>query len=261
MSASLELEMRGVAIRLGGKEILVRVDLEVAAGEVVGLLGRNGSGKTTILRAATGALPTVRGEIRVAGKPLAAIARRELAQHVAVVPQDLHVPFPFSVAELVLMGRAPHQSLLGFETPLDVERARAALERLSIEHLADRSCNELSGGERQLVLIARALVQEPKLLLLDEPTAFLDLHHRTMVLRLIGELAEEQGCAALVVSHDVTLAARACDRLLLLHEGAIDRAGAPSDVIDSASLERVFGLDALVVEGPDGAPLVVPQIR
>lgn len=261
LASAHELELRGVGVALGEHQILRDVTFSIAIGEVVGLLGRNGAGKTTLLRAISAALPLLRGEIRLAGKLLGSISRRELAQHVAVVPQDLHVPFPFSVAELVLMGRAPHQKLLGFETAEDVEHARGALELLDITHLADRSCNELSGGERQLVLLARALAQEPTLLLLDEPTAFLDLHHRTMVLRLVRELADDHGCAALIVSHDVTLAARACDRLLLLHEGAIDRDGPPVDVVDTESLERVFGLDAEVVRGPDGAPLVVPKIR
>ncbi|MEE3331898.1 MAG: ABC transporter ATP-binding protein [Myxococcota bacterium] len=262
MSGPLDqLELRGVGVSLGEHPILRDVNFSIATGEVVGLLGRNGAGKTTLLRAISAALPLLRGEIRLVGKLVGSISRRELARQVAVVPQDLHVPFPFSVAELVLMGRAPHQKLLGFETAQDVEHARSALERLGIDHLADRSCNELSGGERQLVLLARALVQKPSLLLLDEPTAFLDLHHRTMVLRLVRELADDQGCAVLVVSHDVTLAARACDRLLLLHYGAIDRDGPPVDVVDTESLQRVFGLDAEVVGGPDGAPLVVPKIR
>jgi len=255
------LELRGVGVALGEHPVLRDVSFSIATGEVVGLLGRNGAGKTTLLRAISAALPLRRGEIRLAGNLVGSIPRRELARHVAVVPQDLHVPFPFSVAELVLMGRAPHQNLLGFETAEDVDHARRALERLDITHLADRSCNELSGGERQLVLLARALVQKPSLLLLDEPTAFLDLHHRTMVLRLMRELADSHACAVLVVSHDITLAARACDRLLLLHEGVIDRDGSPVDVVDTGSLQRVFGLDAEVVGGPDGAPLVVPKIR
>jgi iron complex transport system ATP-binding protein len=257
VSAALTFE--NVAVVLGAREVLRAVSFSVAPGEVVALLGRNGAGKTTLLRVATRSLACRRGDISLLGEPLASWSRRELAQRVAVVPQDLHVPFPFSVAELVLMGRAPHQPLLGFESADDVERTRAALARLGIEHLADRSSFELSGGERQLVLLARALVQEPKLLLLDEPTAFLDLSHRTLVLRLVRELAAA-GCAALVVSHDLTLTARACDRLLLLHEGVIDAAGTPREVLDAATLEHVFGLDAQVIEGPDGAPLVVPRV-
>ncbi|MEZ4219138.1 MAG: ABC transporter ATP-binding protein [Myxococcota bacterium] len=254
------LRFDDVHVDLGRRAVLRGVAFELARGEVAGVLGRNGAGKTTLLRAAARGIAPRAGAIELFGAPLAALSRRALAQRVAVVPQDLHVPFPFSVAELVLMGRAPHQPLLGFESPRDVELARRALARLGIESLADRSIEALSGGERQLVLLARALVQEPALLLLDEPTAFLDLHHRALVLRIVRELVAERGTSALVVSHDVTLAARACDRLLLLHEGRIARAGRPRDVLDAGSLEQVFGLDAAVVDGPDGAPLVVPRI-
>jgi iron complex transport system ATP-binding protein len=253
------LSVNGVGVELGGLEVLKSVSFSVSEGEVVGLLGRNGAGKTTLLRALTRAVPTRRGTLEVLGREVSTLSRRELAQSLAVVPQDLHVPFPFSVAELVLMGRAPHQPLFGLETRKDQEIARAALERLGIGHLADRSSSVLSGGERQLVLFARALAQQPRVLLLDEPTAFLDLHHRVQVLRLVRELAAE-GCAALVVSHDLSLAARGCDRLLLLHEGVIVADGAPSEVLTDAALERVFGLEGQVIIAPDGAPLVVPRI-
>ena len=242
MSAAPELEMRGVAVGLGGSEILAGVDLEVSAGEVVGLLGRNGAGKTTLLRAAMGALPALRGEIRVAGRPLGELGRRELAQHVAVVPQDLHVPFPFSVAELVLMGRAPHQSLLGFETPEDVERARAALERLGIEHLADRSCNELSGGERQLVLVAMAVAQGGRLIILDEPTVHLDLRHQVDVLSMLTRLAGD-GLTVLSVLHDLPLAAHFFPRLVLLDEGRIVADGRPAEVLSPERIRSVYGVD------------------
>ena len=257
MSAALQLD--GVSVALGSREVLRDVSFAVEPGEVIGLLGRNGSGKTTLLRAVTRSLAHRAGEISLFGAAVGSLSRRVLARRVAVVPQDLHVPFPFTVAELVLMGRVPHQPLVGFESAEDVERARTALARLGIEHLADRSSFELSGGERQLVMVARALVQEPRLLLLDEPTAFLDLSHRTLVLRIVQELAAA-GCAALVVSHDLTLAARACERLLLLDDGVIQTAGHPRDVLSPPTLRRVFGLDAQVVEGPDGAPLVVPRI-
>jgi len=257
LSAALSFDE--VTVALGDRPVLRGVSCEIGAGEVVGLLGRNGAGKTTLLRTAMQTIPAGSGGVRLFGRPLADWSRRAFARRVAVVPQDLHVPFPFSVAELVLMGRAPHQPMLGFESEGDVERARAALGRLGIGHLANRSALELSGGERQLVLLARALVQEPQLLLLDEPTAFLDLSHRTLVLRVVRELAAA-GCAAVVVSHDLTLAIRACDRLLLLHEGRIAASGPPCEVIDAATLAHIFGLDAAVVEGPDGAPLVVPRV-
>ena len=257
MTAALRFE--SVAVTLGPREVLRDVTFAVEPGEVVALLGRNGAGKTTLLRAAARTLTTRRGTISCFGDPVTALSRRELAQRIAVVPQDMHVPFPFSVAELVLMGRAPHQALLSFESADDVGRARAALERLGIEHLANRSSLELSGGERQLVLLARALVQEPRLLLLDEPTAFLDLSHRALVLRIVRELAAA-GCSSLVASHDFVLTARVCDRLLLLHEGEIGASGPPAEVLDAAILERVFGLDAEVITAPDGSPLVVPRI-
>jgi iron complex transport system ATP-binding protein len=256
---TVALSCEDVSVSLGERAVLKRVSFEVRRGEVVGLLGRNGAGKTTLLRAVANGLPGQGGRVVVFGRLQAAWRRRDLARRVAVVPQDLHVPFPFGVAELVLMGRAPHQRMLSFESADDVARANDALERLGIAHLANRSALDLSGGERQLVLLARALVQEPQLLLLDEPTAFLDLSHRTLALRIVRELAAE-GCAVLVVSHDLTLSARACDRLVLLREGEVDLSGPPGEVIDAANLSRVFGLEAEVVAGPDGAPLVVPRL-
>ncbi len=257
-NARIALRFEAVAVSLGGRRVLRSVSFAVAPGEVVGLHGRNGAGKTTLLRAATRTITPSAGDIELFGRPLASLGRRELAQRAAVVPQDLHVPVPFSVRELALMGRTPHQPLFGLESRADEARALAALERLGIEQLAGRSAFELSGGERQLVLLARALVQEPRLLLLDEPTAFLDLRPRVEVLQLVRELAAE-GCAVLVVSHDLALAARACDRLLLLDGGEIVENGRPAEVLTSDTLERVFGLDAEVITAPDGAPLVVPR--
>ena len=252
------LRFEGVAVALGGRPVLRGVDLEVAAGEVVGLLGPNGAGKTTLLRVATRVAHADAGRVLVGGRDVASISRAALAREVAVVPQDTQLPFPFRAAEVVLMGRAPHLGLLGFESDDDVERARAALARVGIAHLADRSLLALSGGERQLVTVARALAQDPRVLLLDEPTAFLDLRHRVEVLELLRALAAE-GRGVLVVSHDLGLAARFCDRIALLAEGRIARVGPPSAVIDPAALRQVFGIDAQVVAGPDGTPIVLPR--
>jgi len=174
------------------------------------------------------------------------------------VPQDTQVPFPFSVAELVLMGRTPHLGFLGFEDAHDLEVARAALARMGIEALADRSVPTLSGGERQLAVVARALAQEPRLLLLDEPTAFLDLRHRLEVLTVVRELAAA-GASALVVSHDLAVAARFCDRLVLLGGGRILASGPPREVLAPASLRAAFGIEAEVLTGSDGTPVVVPR--
>jgi iron complex transport system ATP-binding protein len=255
VSAILRLE--GVTVRLAGREVLRGVDLEVAPGEVLGLLGRNGAGKTTLVRAASGVLAAAGGRITLAGRELGAWSRRERARRVAVVPQQTLVPFPFSVLEVVLMGRAPHLGPFAFESARDHARARAALEELGIGALASRSVLELSGGERQLVVVARALAQDADLLLLDEPTAFLDLEHRLEVLALLRRLAAA-GRAALVVSHDLQLAARFCHRTALLAEGRILAVGPPREVLEPGRLRQAFGIEALCLPGPDGAPIVVP---
>ncbi len=254
------LVLRGVEAAPGGRPVLTGVDLGVAPGEVVGLLGPNGAGKTTLLRVVARLLEPRAGTLLWAGEAIASRSRRALARIVATVPQDLHVPFPFTVSEVVLMGRAPHHGRMGLESASDLEIARAALDRMGIEALSDRSILELSGGERQLVLFARALVQQPSLLLLDEPTAFLDLRHRIDVLEVVRELAQA-GCAALVVSHDLGLAARVCDRLVVLADGEVQADGAPSNVLTTEILESAFGMRADVVMAPDGKPLVVPRIR
>jgi iron complex transport system ATP-binding protein len=253
------LRFADVHVRLGDRDVLRGVDLDLHRGEVLGLLGPNGAGKTTLLRLAVRALACDAGRVELEGQDVKTLPRRSLARRLAVVPQDLHVPFPFTVGEIVLMGRAPHQGLLGFESTADVARARDALERLRVEHLADRVITELSGGERQLVLFARALAQDADVLLLDEPTAHLDLRHRIDVLVAVRELARE-GRAALVVSHDLGLAARACDRLAVLADGELVAEGAPGAVIEPSLLDRVFGIDAQVIPGPDGAPLIVPSL-
>lgn len=257
--AARELCFDDVVVALGGADILRGVSFALRGGEVLGLLGRNGAGKTTLLRAAAGALEPARGDVRLAGRRLSAHSRRELARAIAVVPQDLHVPFPFRAGQLVLMGRAPHQPLFGFDGRRDVSRALQAMERMGIRALADRPIFELSGGERQLVMFARALAQEPELLLLDEPTAFLDLRHRLEVLQVVRELAGS-GRSALVVSHDIGLAARACDRLLLLAEGRVAATGPPREVLTPDVLRRVFGIEAELVPAPDGSVLVLPRL-
>jgi len=252
------LRFAEVGLRFGAHAVLRGVTLDVTPGEVLGLVGRNGVGKTTLIRVATRVLRPARGRIELGDRPLEAWTRRELARAVAVVPQQTVVPFPFTVAEVVLMGRAPHQPFLGLDSAGDVAIAARALERLGIAHLAGRSVLDLSGGERQLALVARALAQDADLLLLDEPTAFLDLEHRLAVLELVRERSRE-GRSALVVSHDLALAARFCDRIAILSEGRVLAAGPPRDVLDPARLREAFGIEAEVWLAPDGAPIVVPH--
>jgi iron complex transport system ATP-binding protein len=253
------LELSGVAVALGGRPVLRGVDLAVAPGEVVGLVGPNGAGKTTLLRVASRVLDPDAGHIRFDGRPIAEMGRRELSRKLAVVPQDTAVPFPFRAGELVVMGRVPHQPLVGFDSADDVAHSRAALDRMGIGHLADRSVFELSGGERQLVSFARALAQEAELLLLDEPTAFLDLRHRVDLLRVVRELAAG-GRSALVVSHDLNLAARSCDRIAVLRDGVIAASGAPADVLTAELLADAYGVEAEILTASDGRPIAVPKL-
>jgi iron complex transport system ATP-binding protein len=252
------LSFEGIAVQIDGCAILRGVTLDLARGEIVALAGPNGSGKTTLLRVASRVLAPSAGRVLVGGRPAASLSRQALARELAVVPQDARLAFPFTAGEIVLMGRSPHLGPLGFESDADVALAREAMTRVGIEALADRSVLDLSGGERQLVLVARALAQDPKVLLLDQPTAHLDLRHRMVVLDLVRDFVRT-GRSALVVSHDLTLAARTCDRIALLRQGELLASGPPGEVITPENLRRTFGIGAEVLAASDGAPLVVPR--
>jgi iron complex transport system ATP-binding protein len=254
---SVAMHFEAIAVELGGQPILRDIHLEVPTGQVTVLAGCNGAGKTTLLRVASRVLRPSAGRVLLGGRSIGGLSRRELAKRLAVVQQDVVVSFPFSAGEVVLMGRAPHLGALGFESRADIAIAREAMERLEIDHLADRSILELSGGERQLVSIARALTQQPQLLLLDEPTAHLDIAHRVAVLDCVRDFARD-GRTALVVSHDLSLAARSCDVLALLSKGEILATGPPQDVLTVANLREAFGIQADIVTAPDGWPVVVP---
>ncbi len=251
------LEARGVGVVLGGERVLRGVDLVLDAGEVVLLAGRNGAGKTTLLRLLAGLLPPASGVVHLQGQPLATLGRRASAQRIALVPQDTLTPFPYRVFELVLMGRAPHLGPLGFETRADHALAIKALDRLGIEALAERSIFELSGGERQLVAIARALAQQPRVLLLDEPAAHLDLAHRQRLGGLLRELSRA-GCSVLLVSHDLGPLMALADRVALLAEGRLLATGPATRVLTRDTLRATFGVEAELLNTPAG-PVVTPR--
>lgn len=241
------------------RPVLRDVSFGIAPGEFVGLAGPNGAGKSTLIRLLSGVRKPSAGEIRIEGKPLARLGRIGLARRVAVVPQLPVLPPAFTALELVQLGRTPHLRLLQREGPRDRAIVEAALAATDATALAHRRLGELSGGERQRVVIARALAQEPRLLLLDEPTAHLDLAHQVATLDLTRRLARERGLAVLAVFHDLSLAAQYCDRLILLAAGTILADGPPAQVLSSAVLQQAYGVDVLIVPHPrTGRPLVVP---
>jgi iron complex transport system ATP-binding protein len=233
--------------RRGPPFALAGVSFALAAGEILGVLGPNSAGKTTLIRLVTGILVPTGGTIEIGGQPLPALSRAELARRVAVVPQDMPQGLPFTVEELVLMGRYPHAPRRFFETPDDVRVAREAMAATGVLDLAAMPVGLLSGGERQRVALARALAQEPRLLVLDEPTAHLDLRYQVECVALLRRVNRERGTTVLLVSHDLNLAGELCDRLLLLTDGRIARLGMPEDVLEEKLLTTVYRC-AVVVE-------------
>lgn len=252
------LSARGLSFAYGRRTVLDGVDLDVPAGSVVGLAGPNGSGKSTLIRVLSGVLRRYGGTARVCGQELRQRRPRELARQIAVVPQEPVFGFPFSVLEIVLMGRHPHRSGAGFAGERDLALAGEALERCGIAGLSGRSVLELSAGERQRVLFARALCQRAPIVLLDEPTAFLDIRHQTGLYDVVREEAAA-GRAVLTSLHDLNLAAEYCDRLCLLRSGRIAAAGAPAEVLTRARLAEVFEAEVHVGRNErTGRPLIVP---
>ncbi|GAA1845121.1 ABC transporter ATP-binding protein [Asanoa iriomotensis] len=243
-------------VTLGKAPILRGIDLSVAAGEWVAVIGPNGAGKSTLLRAIGGLLPTT-GAVSLSGTPIERLRRRARARTVATVAQSPVVPPGMSVFDYVLLGRTPFVSLLGRESAADLAAVRALLDRLDLAGFGDRELDTLSGGERQRVFLARALAQEPSLLLLDEPTSALDIGHQQEVLELVDTLRRDQGLTVLATMHDLSIAGGYADRLVLLAEGVVVAAGPAREVLTEEILSRFYRARVRVVDGVDG-PLVVP---
>jgi iron complex transport system ATP-binding protein len=235
----------------GTRPVLDNLSFEIDVRNFFIIIGPNGSGKTTLLKAMVGLLPA-QGEIHLLGKPLGAYGRREMARRLAFVPQMITEELPFTVHEVVLMGRTPHMGLLGLERPGDIAQAQAAMQFTGVDHLAHRKIDALSGGERQRVFIARAICQQPEIILLDEPTAALDLAHQARLMDLMERLKTEKGVTVVMVSHDVNLAAMYADRLLLLKDGHIKALGPPGEVLTYEGIEETYGCRVLVDESPLG---------
>ncbi len=235
------LDVRGLSVRFGSRPILCDVSFQVEHGEVVALIGPNGSGKSTLIRALSGLVRWEAGEARIDGKELSCLSTRELAQSIAVVPQDEPISFDFSVREIVTMGRLPRSTGL-FDTPDDRAAAEEAMRKADCLEFADRPITQVSGGEKQRALIARALAQGASIMMLDEPTAHLDARHQAEVVTIVKELAAS-GQAVLIALHDLNVAAHVADRVILLDLGVVAMIGAVGEVLMSDRLESVYGVE------------------
>ena len=256
------LKASGICFAYGNRAILRDVSLEVGFGEVVSLVGPNGSGKTTFLRIIAGSLAPERGNVYIHGTELPSLRPRDRGRLVATVTQAPAVPLGFTALQVVLMGRNPHLGLLQWEGPKDLEVCQRVMELTATWEFADRLVSSLSGGELQRVFIARALVQETPVLLLDEPTAHLDISYQTGILDMVETVRRKTGIAVLMAMHDLTLAAQYCSRMAALHQGGICALGEPSQVLTAEVVSRVFGAPVSVVEHPvHGTPVVLPVSR
>ncbi|GAB4424044.1 MAG: ABC transporter ATP-binding protein [Chloroflexi bacterium OHK40] len=242
----MKLDTDRVAVELSGRRIVDDVSLKIAPGEVVGLIGPNGSGKSTLLRAVYRMLRPSAGVIRLNDDDVWQLSARESARRTGVVVQETPGDFEFTVAEVVQMGRTPHKGVLASDTQEDARIVAGALRRVQMAHFADRQFSTLSGGEKQRVLVARALAQQPRFLVLDEPTNHLDIHYQLELLELVRNL----GITTLITLHDLNLAAAYCQRLYLLRAGRIVASGLPAQVLTPERLREVFMVEVIVGQHP-----------
>ena len=251
------LTIRKMGFRYSESWTLKDIDIDLNPGEILGVLGPNGSGKSTLLRVMGGMLFPETGEIQLKDRSLSQYKPSEIARMIAFVSQENHFRFEFSALEVVLMGRFPHLRRLQFEDKTDLDIAYQGMRATHAVGLSHRSIHELSGGERQRVIIARALAQEPEIILMDEPTSFLDLKYKREIFQLISKLSLDKGLSIVVVSHDIDLAAQYCHRLLLLKKGSVYCMGSPPEVITTAHIENVYDCPVLVDMNPvTGKPRV-----
>ncbi|HUG81052.1 MAG TPA: heme ABC transporter ATP-binding protein [Bryobacterales bacterium] len=252
-------ELRDMRVRLGTAEILKGISLRFGEGEMTAIVGPNGAGKSTLMSVLSGIRENYRGSCLLRGREIREWRKRDLGRELSFIPQNVNLEFPFTAEQVVFMGRVPHCDGL-FESAHDREVVYRAMETTDVRQFADRDFRALSGGERQRVIIAGALAQEPKILLLDEPTTYLDLKHQISTYVLLEKLARE-GISVIAVTHDLNLAASYADRLVALSQGEVAADGSPEAVLTSELLGRVFEVDAAVRSGPSGRPWVSYQER
>ena len=253
------LKIQNVSVSYGPREILHNISMDVQSGEVLALIGPNGAGKSTLVRAVSGVIPYT-GQVHTNGEDFASLNSMQRARYIATVPQAVSMPPAYTVWETVLFGRTPYLGFLGQASRRDEEIARQSLQRVSALPFADRRVGELSGGEQQRVLLARALCQSTPILLLDEPTAHLDLQYQVSLLELVSELAHKDSLAVLVALHDLNLAAHYADRIALMVAGNIKAMGKPKEVLQPELIADAYCLPVQVVKHPFlDIPLVLPE--
>lgn len=254
------LQVRNLKVSYGASIIVDGIDLDVPQGGVTTIIGPNGCGKSTLLRATAGLIACDSGTVTLNGVDTAKLKRREIARQLAVLPQTPVAPEGLTVRDLVSRGRHPHQSWLRQASAEDARAVDAVMELTNIAEFADRPLERLSGGQRQRAWIAMVLAQDTPLVFLDEPTTYLDLSHSVEVLSLVRRLADQEGRTVLMVLHDLNLAARYSDQLIVMQRGEVRAVGAPAEVVTESLLSRVFDLPAVVASDPvSGGPLVVPR--
>jgi len=256
------LEIQSLSAAYGKRLALDRVTISVKSGQILAVIGPNGAGKSTLVRAVSGVLPSHTGKIRIGGNDLSSLSPGQRARYMAVVPQARNMPAAFTVYQTVLLGRTPYLGWLGQTSEQDQEHVRIALEQTQLLQLAERRVSELSGGEQQRVLLARALAQDTPVMLLDEPTTHLDLQHQSSLLNLVRKLATEHQLAVLMVLHDLNLAGLYADQVALLVGGRLQALGTPQEVLTEKSLADVYHIPVHVIPLPEyGSPLILPDGR
>ncbi|PNQ84450.1 ABC transporter ATP-binding protein [Paenibacillus polymyxa] len=252
------LEVAGLTRAYGEFHVLKNISWNVDEGAWWGIIGPNGSGKSTLLHLLSGVDQPTSGSVHIYGKKVGSYSRKELSRLVAVLQQEGIPPVRYTVREVIEMGRFPHQDWLGREKGVDVEAITdRVLERLSLTSLADRTLDRLSGGQRQRVALAKVMVQEPQILLLDEPTTYLDLRYQLEFMELLAEWRQETGVTIIAVLHDLNLAAQFCDNLLVLKDGMVEGLGASTDLLTEDRIRRVYGVEPVMLPHPDSG---VPQL-
>jgi iron complex transport system ATP-binding protein len=254
------MQLQNILFAYETSPVLNDVSLAIHEKDFIGLIGPNGSGKSTLLKIMAAILKSNSGSIDFKGAPVSRISKKIFAQSVSWIPQDHPMVFPFKVSEIVMMGRHPYLSALSFESEEDFDITRHAMETTMTSQFADRYFNEISGGEKQRVMIASALAQNPEMMLLDEPTSSLDLKYQIQILNILMNLNANHNMTQVIAMHDLNLASRFCNRLLLLSEGEIVRDGTPKQVLEKDILEQVYGID-IDLSIRDGHIMVHPAIR